>query len=85
MSVFIPKRFAGLSEDEKDSRRDKVADEFGLGSNHKKDWENQVDKDAFSIDQFSDFPYEIDAELIEGAGAWYQKLKREKKLRKKSD
>ena len=71
---------SATSEDEKDSRRSKVAESFGLGSNHKKDWENQVEKDAFSIDQFSHFPYEIDEGLIEGAGAWYQKLKREKKM-----
>ncbi len=80
--VFIR---SGSSEGEKNSRRDKVADSFGIGGNHKKDWEHQVEKGAFSIDQFSDFPYEIDEGLIEGAGAWYQKLKRQKEMRKKSD
>lgn len=79
--VFIR---ASTSESEKDSRRDHVADSFGIDRKHKKAWENQVEEGAFSIDQFSNFPYVVDEILIEGAGVMFQKLKKEKDMWKES-
>ena len=70
---------------EKERRRLFVAEHFGIGKNHYKDWESLAEKGSLRVPDFSDLaakgpPYLIAYSLIERAGKQYLGFKRKRSL-----